>query len=41
MFGVFEFPPIDELFSWKDIVFENTPFAINKTSLLVLISSAR
>ena len=40
MFGVFEFPPIDELFRWKDIVFENTPFAINKTSLLVLISSA-
>ena len=40
MFGVFEFPPIDELFRWKDIVFKNTPFAINKTSLLVLISSA-
>jgi F-type H+-transporting ATPase subunit a len=40
VFGVFEFPPIDELFRWKDIVFENTPFAINKTSLLVLISSA-
>ena len=39
MFGVFEFPPIDELFRWKDIVFENTPFAINKTSLLVLIST--
>ena len=40
MFGVFEFPPIDELFRWKDIVFKDTPFAINKTSLLVLISSA-
>jgi F-type H+-transporting ATPase subunit a len=40
VFAVFEFPPIDELFRWKDIVFENTPFAINKTSLLVLISSA-
>ncbi len=40
MFAVFEFPPIDELFRWKDIVFEDTPFAINKTSLLVLISSA-
>ena len=39
MFAVFEFPPIDELFRWKDIVFEDTPFAINKTSLLVLISS--
>ena len=32
-------PPIDELFRWKDIVFKDTPFAINKTSLLVLISS--
>ena len=40
MFAAFEFPPIDELFRWKDIVFEDTPFAINKTSLLVLISSA-
>jgi F-type H+-transporting ATPase subunit a len=40
VFGVFEFPPIDELFRWKDIVFKDTPFAINKTSLLVLISSA-
>jgi F-type H+-transporting ATPase subunit a len=39
VFGVFEFPPIDELFRWKDIVFENTPFAINKTSVLVLIST--
>jgi F-type H+-transporting ATPase subunit a len=39
VFAAFEFPPIDELFRWKDIVFEDTPFAINKTSLLVLISS--
>lgn len=39
MFAEFTFPPIDELFRWKDIVFEGTPFAINKTSLLVLISS--
>jgi F-type H+-transporting ATPase subunit a len=39
VFAAFVFPPIDELFRWKDIVFENTPFAINKTSLLVLIST--
>jgi F-type H+-transporting ATPase subunit a len=38
--GVFTFPPIDELFRWKDIVFEGTPFAINKTSLLVMVSTA-
>ena len=37
--GAFTFPPIDELFRWKDIWFEGTPFAINKTSLLVIISS--
>jgi len=36
---VFTFPPIDELFVWKDIVFEDTPYAINKTSLLVMVSS--
>lgn len=37
--GAFTFPPIDELFVWPDIVFEDTVFAINKTSLLVMISS--
>ncbi len=37
--GVFTFPPIDELFRWKDIWFEGTPFAINKTNLLVIVSS--
>ena len=37
--GVFVFPPIDELFRWKDIAFKDTPFAINKTSLLVMVSS--
>ena len=40
MLAAFEFPPIDEIFRWKDIVFEDTPFAINKTALLILISSA-
>jgi F-type H+-transporting ATPase subunit a len=39
LLGVFTFPPIDELFVWPDIVFEDTPFAINKTSLLVMVSS--
>jgi F-type H+-transporting ATPase subunit a len=38
--AAFTFPPIDELFRWKDIAFKGTPFAINKTSLLVLVSSA-
>jgi len=37
--GAFVFPPIDELFVWPDIWFEGTPYAINKTSLLVIISS--
>jgi F-type H+-transporting ATPase subunit a len=37
--GAFVFPPIDELFRWKDIWFAGTPLAINKTVLLVLISS--
>jgi F-type H+-transporting ATPase subunit a len=39
LLGAFEFPPIDELFRWKDIWFEDSPLAINKTVLLVLISS--
>jgi F-type H+-transporting ATPase subunit a len=37
--GAFVFPPIDELFRWKDIWFNGSPLAINKTVLLVLISS--
>ena len=37
--GAFTFPPIDEIFRWKDIWFEGTPFAINKTALMVIISS--
>jgi F-type H+-transporting ATPase subunit a len=39
LLGAFVFPPIDELFRWKDIWFEGSPLAINKTVLLVLISS--
>ena len=40
MFAAFTFPPIDELFRWKDVVFNHTDYAINKTSLLVFVSSA-
>ena len=39
MFAAFTFPPIDELFRWKDIGFNGTNYAINKTSLLVFVSS--
>jgi F-type H+-transporting ATPase subunit a len=39
LLGAFVFPPIDELFRWKDIWFNGSPLAINKTVLLVLISS--
>jgi F-type H+-transporting ATPase subunit a len=38
--AAFTFPPIDELFRWKDIAFKGTPYAINKTSILVFVSSA-
>jgi F-type H+-transporting ATPase subunit a len=37
--GAFVFPPIDELFVWKDIAFDGKFYAINKTSLLVMVSS--
>ena len=37
--GAFVFPPIDELFRWKDIAFDGKFYAINKTSLLVMVSS--
>ncbi|MFI5053112.1 MAG: F0F1 ATP synthase subunit A [Acidimicrobiia bacterium] len=40
LLGAFVFPPIDELFRWKDIWFNGSSLAINKTVLLVLISSA-
>jgi F-type H+-transporting ATPase subunit a len=38
--GGFNFPPIDELFRWKFFFLGNTPFGINKTVLLILLSSA-
>lgn len=40
MFAAFTFPPIDELFRWKDVAFENTPYAVNKTSILMMVSVA-
>jgi F-type H+-transporting ATPase subunit a len=40
VFAAFEFPPIDHLFVWPHFLFEDTPFAFNKVSLLVWISSA-
>ncbi len=38
--GGFNFPPIDELFRWKFFFLGNTPFGINKTVLLILLSVA-
>ena len=37
--GAFTFPPIDELFRWKDLFFKDTPYALNKTGLFCLISA--
>ena len=33
-----EFPPISHLTRWPDILFEDTPYAINKTVLIYLAS---
>lgn len=38
--AAFTFPPIDELFRWKDVLFQGTPYAINKTSIMVFVSGA-
>jgi F-type H+-transporting ATPase subunit a len=37
--GAFVFPPIDEFFVWPDIFFKDTFYAVNKTSLLVMVST--
>jgi len=37
--GAFVFPPVDEFFVWPDILFEDKFYAINKTSLLVMVST--
>lgn len=31
-----EFPPVSHLFEWPDILFDGTPFALNKTGLIYL-----
>jgi F-type H+-transporting ATPase subunit a len=33
-----EFPPISHVLEWPDIAFEGTPFAINKTTILFVVS---
>ncbi|MSO37305.1 MAG: ATP synthase F0 subunit A [Acidimicrobiia bacterium] len=39
LLAAFQFPHIDELFRWEGLFFGDTAYEINKTSLLVLISS--
>jgi F-type H+-transporting ATPase subunit a len=34
-----EFPPISHVLEWPDLVFEGTPFAINKATILFLVST--
>lgn len=34
----FEFPPVSHLFEWPDIFLEGTPFAVNKTVLLMWVT---
>lgn len=33
--AAFEFPPVSHLFEWPEILFEGTPFAVNKTVILL------
>ena len=35
-----EFPPISEFFVWRDLLFAGTPFGLNKTGIMVLVSAA-
>ncbi len=35
-----EFPPISHFFVWPDVLFSGTPFGINKTVIMVLVSAA-
>ncbi len=35
-----EFPPVSHLFEWKEILFKDTPFAVNKTVILIWVSVA-
>ncbi len=40
LFGAFEFPPVSHLFEWPAFLLEGTPFAINKTVLLMWVTVA-
>jgi len=40
LLAALEFPPIDHLLEWKDLLFKGTVFGINKTGLLCLASAA-
>lgn len=33
-----EFPPISHLIRWPDILFEDTPFAVNKTTIIYVLA---
>lgn len=38
--GAFEFPPVSHLFEWPEIFLKDTPFAVNKTVLLMWLTVA-
>jgi len=38
--GAFEFPPVSHLFEWPELLFEDTPFAVSKFTICVLVASA-
>lgn len=40
MLGAFEFPPVSHLFEWPELLFEDTPFAVSKFTICVLVASA-
>ena len=35
-----EFPPVSHLFEWPAVLFDGTPFAVNKTALIYLATTA-
>lgn len=40
MLAAFEFPPVSHLFEWPALLFEGTPFEVNKTVVLLLAAGA-
>lgn len=40
MLAAFEFPPVSHLFEWPALLFEGTPFEVNKTVVLLLTAGA-